>query len=191
MTETQDTTQLLAAYRSGDRAAYDRLFSRLYDELRRLAHRRLRRSAAGETIRTTALVHEAYVRLVEPGGAAPADRVQFLALAARAMRFVLVDAARARSAKKRGGDRTGVPLEAVQLAAPEPHGDLLALDAALTRLQAVSERQSKLVELRFFGGMSYDEIAEATGLSIRTVKRDWERARLWLFTYLENGTPAQ
>ena len=183
-----DTTQLLLASRAGDRQAFDSLFALIYDELRRIASYRLRRHGAGETVSTTVLVHETYLRLVDQTSAAAADRAHFLALASRAMRFILVDHARAAAAQKRGGGAPAVTLEAVELpAANQLAGNLLALDQALDRLREFSERQCQLVEYRFFGGLNYEEIADVMGTSVRTVKRDWTRARAWLYTYMQTA----
>lgn len=175
-----ETARLLSCARDGDRRALDELFTRVYEELRRIAHRRLARRRAGATLETTALVHEAYLKLVDPAGVACRDRSHFLALASRAMRFVLVDHARSRSAGKRGGGEPALRLGDLQLAADERAADLLALDEALERLALSSARLAQLVELRFFGGLTYEEIAEATGWSVPTIKRDWVRARAWL-----------
>lgn len=189
MAPDHDTSRLLVAARGGDRDAFDLLYSRVYAELRQIAHVRLRRHQPNQTLNTTALVHEAYLKLVDHAGASVADRAHFLALASRAMRFVLVDHARARRMQKRGGGQADVPLDRIQVAADEPVADLLALDQALDRLHRVSDRQGRLVEYRFFGGLEYEEIAEVMGLSVRTVKRDWVKARTWLYTYMQ-ATPA-
>ena len=181
MADQIDTTQLLRDARDGDREAFDRLFGHVYEELRRIAHHRLRRHRRGETLSTTALVHEAYLRLVDQNGAEARDRPHFFALASRAMRFILVDYARARLAKKRGGGAADVPLEAVQIAADERAADVLSLHDALEELAGRNERLSRMVEYRFFGGLSYEEIAEVVGCSVPTVKRDWGRARAWLY----------
>jgi RNA polymerase sigma factor (TIGR02999 family) len=183
-----ETTHLLAAARTGDREAFDRLYARVYAELRAIASMRLRRHRPGDTLNTTALVHEAYLKLAGPAGANAGDRAHFLALASRAMRFILVDHARAQRMKKRGGGERDVPLDRVELGVPQPVPDLLALDDALERLRRVSERQCQLVEFRFFGGLSYEEVADVMGVSVRTVKRDWTKARTWLFTYMQ-ATP--
>ena len=179
------TTHLLHVARSGDRAALDALLPRVYDELRTLAHARLRRHRPGETLNTTALVHEAYLKLTANEAPSFEDRTHFFALAARAMRFVLVSYAREQTAQKRGGGVPDLPLDerlAVAASAADMEAaDLLTLDAALEQLAAVSDRLAEIVELRFFGGMQYAEIAEATGRSEATVKRDWRRARAWLY----------
>ena len=180
MPDQIDTTQLLRDARSGDRDAFDRLFGHVYEELRRIAHQRLQRHRRGDTLSTTALVHEAYLRLVDQNGAQASDRAHFFALAARAMRFILVDYARARVAKKRGAGVVAVHLEAVQIAADERAADVISLHEALELLGQRNERLSRMVEYRFFGGLSYEEIAEVVGCSVPTVKRDWGRARAWL-----------
>lgn len=185
MPSSPDCTQLLRAARGGDRGALDDLFALAYDELRQAAHHRLRRQRAGETLSTTALVHEAYLRLVDQSRAQWVDRAHFLALASRAMRFVLVDHVRARTAQKRGGAAEAVPLDAVQVAVEAQAADLLALHQALERLAGFSARLAQLIEYRFFGGLTYEEIAEVTGASVPTVKRDWTRARTWLFQAMQ------
>lgn len=183
VTSTADTTALLLAGRSGDRDAFDRLFVQVYDELRRIAHARLR-EARPETLSTTGLVHELYLRLVDQSRVSWSDRAHFLALASRAMRCILVDHARASSAEKRGGGRAPVTLTDSASVGTEAGADLLALDEALEKLTSRSERLGKLVEYRFFGGLSYEEIAEVTSLSVPTVKRDWSRARTWLHRWM-------
>jgi RNA polymerase sigma factor (TIGR02999 family) len=187
MTDQIDTTALLRDARAGSREAFDRLFGHVYEELRRVAHHRLQHHRRGETLSTTALVHEAYLRLVDQTAVEALDRAHFLALAARAMRFVLVDYARARLAKKRGGGDQAVPLEAVQVAADERAADVLSLHEALDTLAVRDERLSRMVEYRFFGGLTYDEIAEITGCSVPTVKRDWGRARAWLYHSMQGA----
>jgi len=188
------TTHLLAVARRGDRDALDALLPRVYDELRTLAHARLRRHRPGETLNTTAVVHEAYLKLTAGETPGWEDRAHFFALAARAMRFVLVGYARERAALKRGGPGADLPLDdalavATSGAAEAEALDLLALDAALDRLAAVSPRLAEVVEMRFFGGMAHEEVAEATGRSVPTVKRDWRRARAYLFQLMQDGDP--
>jgi RNA polymerase sigma factor (TIGR02999 family) len=185
MVENHDTTQLLVAARRGDRHSFDLLFSRVYDDLRRIAHHRLQGHRPGETLNTTALVHEAYVRLVDRSSIAWQDRAHFLAVASRAMRFIIINYAEARAARKRGGGVTPVPLDAVQVAADEQALDLLALHEALEELDRYNDRLGRLIEYRFFGGLTYDEIAEVTGCSVPTVKRDWTRARGWLHRFMQ------
>ena len=182
MSETP-TTVLFRAARDGDSDALDALLPRIYDDLRQVARARLRRQRPGETLNTTALVHEAYLRLAHAEGATFRDRSHFFAMAARAMRFVIVDVARERSAEKRGGGEAALGLtEAGEIAsgvALDAH-NLLTLDRALSRLAERSARLAEVVELRFFGGMEHKEIAEVTGRSEPTIKRDWRRARAWL-----------
>lgn len=185
MTADQDTLSLLDAARSGDRSAFDRLYGRVYAELRGIARHRLSGYRPGDTLNTTALVHEAYIKLAGQAGAGAEDRAHLLALASRAMRFILVDHARARQVLKRGAGAVPVPLDAVQLAAGSPGPDLIALDEALERLRRVDDRQCQLIEYRFFGGLTYSEIADVMGVSVRTVKRDWTKARTWLYTYMQ------
>lgn len=180
MPTQSETAQLLRDARTGNREAFDRLFAQVYGELRAIAHQRLRRFRPGETLDTTGLVHEAYLKLVDQTGVGPEDRAHFLALASRAMRFIVVDYARTRSRRKRGGGDALLPLDTIQLAAVQRASDLIALDEALDSLARSSERLSRLVEYRFFGGLSYDEIAQVTGRSVPTVKRDWSLARAWL-----------
>ncbi|MEM6327228.1 MAG: ECF-type sigma factor [Bacteroidota bacterium] len=185
------TTVLFRAARGGDPDALGALLPRVYDDLRQIAHARLRRQRPGETLNTTAVVHEAYLRLASGDGAEIKDRSHFFALAARAMRFVLVDYARERSAQKRGGDQEALSLTAAGEIASKADADahnLLTLDAALARLADRSERLAEVVEMRFFGGMEHAEIAEATGRSVPTVKRDWRRARAWLHAAMTETT---
>jgi RNA polymerase sigma factor (TIGR02999 family) len=187
MSRAPDTTLLLNAIQAGDREAFDQLYSLAYDELRRAARYQLHRYRSGQTLNTTALVHEAYLRLVDQSRAQYGDRAHFLAIASRAMRFVLVDYVRSRTAQKRGGAAADVPLDAVEIAADESAADVLELNDALEQLCRFSPRLGQLVEYRFFGGLTFDEVAEATGLSVPTVKRDWARARAWLFEAMQAG----
>jgi len=189
-TYSGEVTHLLALASRGDRDAVDRLVPILYDELRRIAHVRMRGERTGHTLETTALVHEAYLELAGLNQMEWRDRAHFLALAARAMRRVLIDHAVARNAQKRDGRLRAIPLdEAIDLAvvAGQRADELLALDDALERLAAVSERQARVVECRFFAGMSVEETAEALGTSPATVKRDWTVARAWLHRELEGS----
>lgn len=174
-------TVLLRAASSGDREAFDRLFPLVYDELRALAGRQLRRESPGHTLEATALVHEAYVKLAVPEGAGWSDRAHFFAIASRAMRQVLVDHARRRGARKRGGAWARTTLSGKPLGLDTDPEELLALDAALEGLEP---RQRQVVEMRFFGGMTEEEVAEALGVSDRTVRREWVRARAWLYAAL-------
>jgi RNA polymerase sigma factor (TIGR02999 family) len=184
-----EITRLLAAVREGDGNAMDRLMAMVYDELHAMARRQLRRRNPGQTLTTTALVHEAYLKLVDHPGATWQDRAHFLSVAALAMRHILVDSARRRVAKKRGGEGIRVPLEDLHLGNEEPSAEtraveILSLDRALTSLAGLNERLSRLVELRFFGGLNEEETAEVMGTSERTVRRDWRKARAFLFQAL-------
>jgi len=181
------TTELLLSIRSGDGAASDQLVSRLYEDLRGIARQRLRQLRPGQTMDTTSLVHEAYIRLVDGSRVDPRDRGHFLALASRAMRFVLVDHARSRGAEKRGGGGKAITLERIQVAGSEEVEGLLELEEALETLARVSARLAAVVEYRFYGGLTYEEIAGVTGQSVPTVKRDWARARAWLLREMQEG----
>lgn len=190
MGESRQSTvgRLLADVQGGDPAALDDLFQLVYGELREAAHAQRRSWAGDETLNTTALVHEAYLRLVDQSAPDWRNRAHFLAAASRAMRHILIDYARRRRAKKRGGPRPGLSLHEIE-AALEGSADsteaqdeaLVALDAALERLERASERQSRIVECRFFGGMTIPETAEALGVSPATVKRGWAAAQAWLY----------
>jgi RNA polymerase sigma factor (TIGR02999 family) len=185
MTNTTDITGLLVAWRGGDQAAFDRLFPLVYDDLRQMAHRHLARERGDHSLATTDLVHEAYLRLVDQRRVDWADRAHFFGVAAQAMRRILVDHARRHQAAKRGGKRERVTLDE-ELAVADQRADVLvALDEALTRLSAVDERLAKVVELRFFGGLTETETAEVLGVTDRTVRRDWVKAKGWLHQTME------
>jgi RNA polymerase sigma factor (TIGR02999 family) len=171
---------MLLESRDGDRSRLDALFPLVYDELSRIAHRQLGRFRPGETLNTSALVHDAYLRLVDQTQANWHDRGHFFATAARAMRFIIVDYARQRSADKRGGGASLLRLDEVDVPVEEQANLLVGLDETLTRLAAIDERMAKLVELRFFGGLTEVETAEVLGLSDRTVRREWLKAKAWL-----------
>jgi RNA polymerase sigma factor (TIGR02999 family) len=190
MTARADNTELLLQGRAGSKASLESLFPAVYDELRGIAHRHIARRQQGETLTTTALLHETYLKLVDAARVTWVDRAHFFALASRAMRFVLVDHARARLSEKRGGQLQEVSLDKAHVPAEDRAEDLIAIDEALTALAAKSERLSQLVHYRFFGGMEYEEIAEVTGLSVPTVKRDWARARAWLYAFMREGSAA-
>jgi RNA polymerase sigma factor (TIGR02999 family) len=183
MTADDEITGLLTAMGDGDALARDRLFALVYGELRARARQQLARMRPGETLDTTALVHEAYLKLASRAQANYTDRAHFFAVASRAMRQILVDYARRASAQKRGGGASAVSLDDDDPGCGVPtHADaLLALDAALARLAVLDERLARVVELRFFGGLSVEETAEALQSSPRTVKRDWRKARILLF----------
>ena len=177
---SDDVTQLLAAAGTGDRAALDRLMPHVYAELQALARRQMSRERPDHTLSATALAHEAYVKLA--GYAQPGwqSRAHFLAIAAQAMRRILIDHAVRRGAHKRGGGQQRLSLEGLEIAGDDELGELLELDDALNRLRELDERQSRVVECRFFAGMSVEETAEALGIAPATVKRDWTAARAWL-----------
>jgi RNA polymerase sigma-70 factor, ECF subfamily len=175
-----EVTELLAQLGSRGPAAIDRLMSILYDELRRIARRQLRAERPDHTLETTALVHEAYVKLVGLDRVSWQNRAHFLAVASQAMRRVLVDHAVSRRAQKRGGVRRKVPLDGVDPGQAQPVETLVALDTALHRLEQIDSRLSRVVECRYFGGMSVEEAAEALHVSPATIKRDWSVARAWL-----------
>lgn len=185
-----DITALLRRIESGDRAAFDALFETVYGELRRIARGQLRRAAHEQTLGTTALVHEAYVKLSGGSGWSTRDRAHFFALTAQAMRQVLVDHARRRLRDKRGGGRVPVPIDGLDLPVIERAEELVALDAALARLEAEDAALARLVEQRFFAGLSVEEIAALRDVSDRTVKRHWRLARAFLFEALHSGTGA-
>lgn len=191
ITQTQrDVTRLLARWREGEVEALDRLMPLIYDELRRLAHRHLRHERSGHTLNTTALVHEAYLNLV---GGAPVpweNRSHFFAVAARAMRRILISYARKRNRLKRGGGRPDLPLDRAAVFTEDRFDELLALDQALTALEATDERLCRVVECRYFGGLTIEETAHATGTSAATVKRDWNMAKAWLRRALYGERPS-
>jgi len=185
----QQVTELLRSWARGDRSALDRLVPLVHDELHRLAHRCMRQEQAGHTLQTTALVDEAYLRLVDADNVRWEDRTHFFAIAATVMRRILVDFARARRAKKREAIllKAPVDLERLQVAAPQPDADVVALDDALQSLAVFDARGARVVELRYFGGLSIEETAEVLGVSPKTVKRDWAAARAWLMGELQHG----
>jgi RNA polymerase sigma-70 factor, ECF subfamily len=177
-----EVTRLLDQATLGDAHAANSLFAIVYDDLRRVAASALRRERTDHTLQPTALVHEVYLRLADTPDGQWRNRAHFLAIAARAMRRVLVDHARGHNAQKRGSGETPVPLEDVDVAAPmvDLDVDLVALDEALGRLGRLDPRQARVVELRFFGGLTVEETAEVIDTSTRTVKREWQVARIWL-----------
>lgn len=190
-----EITLLVAAARNGKREALDRLFQRVYGELHAAAHRQLARGRPGETLSTTALVHETYIKLIDTSQLELRDRRHFFAVAARAMRQIVIDHARSAHAQKRGGGAIRVSLEPSS-EAEALHGGgnsapatLLALDQALTALEVMSERLARVVELRFFAGLSVEETGLMLELSPRTVKRDWRKARAFLHRTLEDSAP--
>jgi RNA polymerase sigma factor (TIGR02999 family) len=183
-------TRLLAKVGAGNQAAFDEVFPLVYAELRRIAAREMRREKPGRTLQTTALVHEAYLRLLKDASLSFQSRAHFLGIASRAMREILIEHARARSARKRGGGAVRLTFDDVVASVSSPSVDVLALDEALQRLARLDERHARVVELRYFGGMSVEETAAALDLSPATVKRDWTLARAWLYRELGGSGPA-
>jgi len=179
-----DVTRLLVAWRGGDQGAFERLVPLVYRELHKLAHARLRGQLPGLTLQTTALVHEAYVRLVGERNMPWQNRAHFYGVCAQAMRCILVDAARARLAQKRGGKVIRVPFNDAVVGSPAPGPDVLALDEALSELSRADPRKGKVVELRYFGGLTVEETAEVLEVSPETVMRDWKVAKLRLLAAL-------
>ena len=179
-----EVTQLLHRARAGDDGAFEQLLPLVYDELRAIAHRQLRGERADHTLGTTGLVHEAYLRLVDQRRVDWRDRTHFFSVAARVMRRVLVDYARRRGARKREGIRDALPLDDAFAAADAQADLIVALDEALERLAVLEERQARVVEYRFFGGYTEEETAELLGISSRTVRNDWVKAKGWLYREL-------
>ena len=186
----EEVTGLLRAAEAGDREAVDRVFSMLYDELRAIAHRQLRGAPAEQTLSTTALVHETYLKLSRGAGWTAKDRQHFFSIAARAMRLILVDAARGRTRHRRGSGRRPLDLENVEIPVEERAAEIVALDEALEKLGAADGELARLVEWRFFAGLSLEEIAEMSGKSERTLKRHWQAARAFLYDELSAGGAA-
>jgi len=180
----QDVTQLLHDWRSGDEEALNKLIPLVYDELRKIAAAYLRRENHGHTLQTAALVNEAYLRLVDQTRADWQNRAQFFGVAAQIMRRILVDHAREHQAAKRGGGETKLALDEAINISREQDVDLLALDAALKALARFDPRQSRIVELRYFGGLEIGETADVLGISPATVKREWNMAKAWLYNQL-------
>jgi RNA polymerase sigma factor (TIGR02999 family) len=180
----QDITAMLAAWNGGDADALDRLMTLVYPELRRIARQYLQRRGAGESLESAALANEAYLKLVRAGGIRCESRAHFLALCSQIVRRILVDHARRRGFAKRGGHALRVPLDEVLLAAEARGIEVLALDQALDALARIDVRKGRVVELRYFGGLSIEETAEVLGVSVDTAKRDWRMARAWLISVL-------
>jgi RNA polymerase sigma factor (TIGR02999 family) len=183
----QGVTQLLVAWGEGDKAALDELMPIVYDELRRLAQNYLSRERQGHTLQTTALVHEAYLRLVDQRSVNWQNRAQFFGIAAQMMRRILINHAKDRNAQKRQGYATKVSLDAAVSFFEKRELDLMALDEALNGLAALDPQQTQIVELRFFGGLTIEEISEVLGISPATTKREWDSAKLWLRRQLSSG----
>jgi RNA polymerase sigma factor (TIGR02999 family) len=184
-----DVTRLIAAVREGREGASGELFQIVYRELRQLAGRYMRNERRDHTLQATALVHEAYLRVTSQEQLSFENRAHFFGVAASVMRRVLIDHARASRAEKRGGGDVKVPLDDALAAAAETPDALIELDEALARLAALDQRQARVIELRFFGGLSVEETAEVLGVASRTVKRDWRVARAWLRRELSSSLP--
>jgi RNA polymerase sigma factor (TIGR02999 family) len=185
---SREVTHLLRAWTGGDEAALGRLAERVYPELRLMARRYMKNECQANTLQATALVHEVYLRLVDVAKVEWHERAQFFAMAAQMMRRILVDAARARGSQKRGGQAPKVNIEETAVLSVAPERSILALDEALTALSQVAPRQAKVVELRYFGGLTEEEIVAALNISPRTVRRDWDLARAWLLRELSHTT---
>ena len=180
----RDITRMLAAWNGGSAEALDRVIGVIYPELRRIARKHLARRRPGESLESAALANEAYLKLLHSGGIRCENRTHFLALCSQMIRRILIDHARSRGFAKRGGDAQRVPLDEVLLSAQARGIEVLALDKALEALARIDARKSRVVELRYFGGLSIEETAEALGVSLDTAKRDWRMARAWLLTEL-------
>ena len=186
-TSPKEVSRLLVAWSNGDQAALEALVPLVYEELHRLAHRYISRERPDITLQTTALAHEAYLRLVDVQDVQWQNRAHFFAVAAKTMRRILVDLARSRRNLKCGGGAQQVSLDGGLLASPERGTDMLALDEALVRLAALNPRQSQVVELRYFGGLTEDEVSEVLKISPRTVRSEWRLAKTWLYRELSRG----
>ena len=183
-----EITGLLKAWSGGDQSALDRLAEQVYGELHRMARRYMKNERQENTLQATALVNEVYLRLVDVSKVEWRERAQFFAMSAQMMRRILVDAARAKGSHKRGSRPAKVNFEETAVLAPEPDRSILALDEALSAFSEIATRQAKVVELRYFGGLNEEEIAEALEISPRTVRRDWELARVWLARELDHSS---
>ena len=182
----KDVSKLLDAWGNGDGEALEQLIPLVYDELRRMAKRYMQSQPSGHTLQTTALIHEAYLKLADNKEKRWQNRAHFFAVAANAMRHILVDHARSRQSKKRGGDVQKISLEDAPLVSAERASEIVALDDALNNLFALEERKGKVVELRYFGGLTVEETAEVLKISPETVMRDWRFAKTWLLRELSN-----
>lgn len=182
----QEVTALLVDWSKGDQAALDKLMPLVYEELHRLARHYMRMERPGHTLQTTALINEAYVRLIDQQNVPWQNRAHFFGIAAQLMRRILVDHARSHNRAKRGGDTRQVSLDEAALVSDGPSAELVALDDALKSLTAIDARKNQVVELRFFGGLSIDETAEVMKLSPRTVEREWNMAKAWLRREISN-----
>ena len=180
MSLPEGVSKMLVEWNGSDREVLDKLMPLVYEELHRLAHSYMAQERGGHTLQTTALVNEVYLKFVNKEGLRCQNRAHFLAVAARQMRFILVDYARSRAREKRGGDAEKVPLDEALVVSAEHSGEMLALDEALNSLASFDERKSRIAELRFFAGLTVEETAEALSVSPETVNRDWRLAKAWL-----------
>ncbi|HET6973863.1 MAG TPA: sigma-70 family RNA polymerase sigma factor [Pyrinomonadaceae bacterium] len=183
----QEVTQLLADWGKGDRSALDRLFPLVHSELRRIAQRQMNQERAGHTLQATALVNEAYLKLVGQQASPWQNRAHFFAVCAQVMRHILIDHARAHRRDKRGGGAIQVSLNDVAILAEDQSSTVLALDEALRQLETLDPQKGKIVELRYFGGLSIEETAEVLNISPRTVRREWQRSKVWLYRMISEG----
>ena len=181
---THDVTELLIEWSNGDKAALDKLMPLIHEELRRLAHHYMSHERPGHTLQTTALINEAYLRLVNRKAVHWQNRAHFFAIAATLMRSLLVDHARSHAYAKRGGDARKITIDEAMIVSQERAAEVVALDDVLKQLAIFDPQQSRIVELRFFGGLTIDETAEVLGLSAATIKREWSTARAWLYREL-------
>ena len=181
-------TQLLADWGKGDRSALDRLFPLVHSELRRIAQRQMNQERGGHTLQATALVNEAYLKLVGQQSFEWQNRAHFFAVCAQVMRHILIDHARAHARDKRGGGAIQVSLNEVAVVAEEQAPNILALDEALRRLESLDPQKGKIVELRYFGGLSIEDTAEVLNISPRTVRREWQRSKAWLYRMISERT---
>ena len=184
--DSHDITRMLAAWNDGCAAALDRMIDVFYPELRRIARKHLARRKPGESLESAALANEAYLKLLQSGGIRCENRTHFLALCSQMIRRILIDHARSRGFAKRGGDAQRLPLDQVLVSAQARGIEVLALDEALKTLARIDARKSRVVELRYFGGLSIEEAAEVVGVSLDTAKRDWRMARAWLLAELSS-----
>ncbi|MEP6923934.1 MAG: sigma-70 family RNA polymerase sigma factor [Pyrinomonadaceae bacterium] len=185
--ENHEVTQILQEWRDGDKNAAERLFPLVYNELKRQARTFLNRERQDHTLQPTALVHEAYLRMVDQTSLAVENRLHFYAVAARVMRQILVDHARQHKAEKRGGAAERFAIDDLDVLPAQSAADLLELDEALQKLETLDNRKCRVVDMRFFGGLKEDEIAEVLGVNEKTVRRDWQFAKLWLFRELSQN----
>lgn len=187
-TSSQEVTQLLAAWGKGDHSALDKLFPLVLAELRRIARQQMSHERAGHTLQATALVNEAYLKLAGHEGLEWQNRAHFFAVCAQVMRHILIDHARAHARDKRGGGAVQVSLNESVLIAGQPAEQLRALDEALRALERMDPQKGRIVELRYFGGLSVDETADVLDISPRTVRREWRRSKAWLYRMISEGT---